>query len=55
MYRYYVLFIICALFSSENYAQKILLKEWDASAIETIVINSDEVFNINISKSKKTA
>ncbi len=46
----YILLLIS--FVSESFAQKVLQKEWDASGISKLVIESDEVFNIKITSEK---
>ena len=45
---YKALFILVLCFSSEGFAQKILLKEFDAQEIEKLIVNADRVFSVKI-------
>ena len=45
-----IFYIIAILFiSSEIYPQKIVQKQWAASAVDTILIASDEIYRVRIS------
>lgn len=52
MLKYIIIIIGVVLFSTEASAQKVLEKQFNASAFETLVIESDDVFTIDISAAK---
>ncbi|RFN59311.1 hypothetical protein [Marixanthomonas ophiurae] len=52
MLKYIVILVGVILFTTEAKAQKVLQKEFSASGFETLIIESDDVFTIDISAKK---